>query len=395
MEELELCYEIPHRTTFCRSVIPRIYEEVEEEVKSKVVDLQQQKNKVALTTDMWTSEANEAYLGLSCHYLTQEFELVSVCLAVEHFTGRHTGVNIASGIRHILSDYAIDQSTVSAVIADNASNMDLALRVGEWRSRHCFGHTLQLAINDGLKMSPGVQDMIKSAKAIVAFFHRSTKATEKLKELQVQLKLPGYKIITDCPTRWNSTYYMLQRLLEQKAAITVMCSSAGGPRASLTVSEWSMLEELVQILKPLEEATRELSVEHTVSSSKVIPLLNTILHELQKNVVDNDETQIPESQDYTASISEDSKQVVLGLIHSIETRWIDYEKDDIYSISTLLDPRFKEVSFSASALDRANCSLLLMRRVNADEAHSSTDNEMCVISDNENVQADSAENKSL
>ena len=365
-------------------------------MKSKVVDLQQQKNKVALTTDMWTSEANEAYLGLSCHYLTQEFELVSVCLAVEHFTGRHTGVNIASGIRHILSDYAIDQSTVSAVIADNASNMDLALRVGEWRSRHCFGHTLQLAINDGLKMSPGVQDMIKSAKAIVAFFHHSTKATEKLKELQVQLKLPGYKIITDCPTRWNSTYYMLQWLLEQKAAITVMCSSAGGLRASLTVSEWSMLEELVQILKPLEEATRELIVEHTVSSSKVIPLLNAILHELQKNVVDNDETQIPESQDCTASISEDSKQVVLGLIHSIETRWIDYENDDIYSISTLLDPRFKEVSFSASALDRAKKLLLtLMRRTNADEAHSSTDNETCVISDNEDAQAGSAEKKSL
>lgn len=123
----------------------------------------------------------------------------------------------------------------------------------------------QLAINDGLKMSLGVQDMIKSAKAIVAFFHRSTKATEKLKELQVQLKLPANKIITDCPTRWNSTYYMLQRLLEQKAAITVMCSSSGGPRASLSVSEWSILEELVQILKPLEEATRELSVEHCVS----------------------------------------------------------------------------------------------------------------------------------
>ena len=66
---------------------------------------------------------------------------------------------------------------------------------------------------------------------------------------------------------------MLQRQLEQKAAITVMCSSTGGPRASLLVLEWSMLEELVQILKPLEEATRELSVEQTVSSSKVIPLL--------------------------------------------------------------------------------------------------------------------------
>ena len=93
----------------------------------------------------------------------------------------------------------------------------------------------------------------------------------------------------------------------------------------------------MQILKPREEATRELSVERTMSSSKVIPLLNAILHKPQKTVVDNDETEIPESQDYTVSISEDSKQVVLGLIHSIETRWINYENDDIYSVSTLLD----------------------------------------------------------
>ena len=93
-----------------------------------------------------------------------------------------------------------------------------------------------------------------------------------------------------------------------------------------------MMEELVQILKPYEDAIRELSMEQTVSSSKLIPLLNAILHELQKNVVYNDETQTPESQYHTAPISEDSKQVVLGLIHSIEIRWIDYENDDIYSI---------------------------------------------------------------
>jgi len=100
-------------------------------------------------------------------------------------------VNIAAGIKN----YSIDQSAVSAVIADNTANMDLALRLGEWRSRHCFGHTLQLAICDGLKMSPAVLDITKSAKSIVEFFHCSVKATEKLKELQVtcteaNLKLP-------------------------------------------------------------------------------------------------------------------------------------------------------------------------------------------------------------
>ena len=48
-----------------------------------------------------------------------------------------------------------------------------------------------------------------------------------------------------------------------------------------------------------------------MSSSKVIPLLNAILHELQKNVVDVDETQVPESQDSSAPIvSEECQQVV-------------------------------------------------------------------------------------
>ena len=50
-------------------------------------------------------------------------------------------------------------------------------------------------------MAPGMQEMIKSAKAIVAFYNCSTKATERLKELQEQLNLPNQKLITDCPTR--------------------------------------------------------------------------------------------------------------------------------------------------------------------------------------------------
>ena len=84
-EQLEPRYNIPHRKTFSRSVIPGIYEEAKRKVKRTLVELQVD-TKVALTTDMWTSEANEAYLGLTYHYLTQDFELVSTCLAVQHFT---------------------------------------------------------------------------------------------------------------------------------------------------------------------------------------------------------------------------------------------------------------------------------------------------------------------
>ena len=341
MHQLEPRYQIPHQTTFSRSVVPSLYKEARKKVELKLSDVLHNKNKMSLTTDMWTSEANDAYLGLTCHFLLVDFELVSLCLAVEPFTGRHTGVNIASCLKQILRDFNIDPAAVTAVKTDNASNMHLALRLGEWNSRHCFGHTLQLAIDDGIKMSPGMQEMIKTAKAIVAFYNHSTKGTERLTELQEQLSLPKHKLLSDCPTRWNSTYYILTRLLEQKPAITVMCASSVGPKVSLSASEWCMMSELIQILQPLEEATRELSTEQRVSCSnlKVIPLLNALLFELRKNVVDDEtqvsddnETQVPESQGSSVPSSEESQQVIAGLIESIERRWLNYEGDRIYSI---------------------------------------------------------------
>ena len=57
------------------------------------------------------------------------------------------------------------------------------------------------------------------------------------------------------------------------------------------------MKELIQILQPLEEATRELSTEQRVSCSKVIPLLNAILFELRKNVIDDYETQVPDEDE--------------------------------------------------------------------------------------------------
>jgi len=118
---------------------------------------------------MWTSEANNAYLGpgLICHYLTATFEMVSLCLAVEHPSGRHTGANIVACLKQILSNYSVKQALVS--VADNASNMDLAvLHLAEWNSRHCFGHTLQLTIVDGIKTSPGMPLQTKHMAKSVA-----------------------------------------------------------------------------------------------------------------------------------------------------------------------------------------------------------------------------------
>jgi len=96
-------------------------------------------------------------------------------------------------------------------------------------------------------------------------------------------------------------------------------------------------------------------------------LSNALLFELRKNVVDDDETlvpdddetQVPESQGSSGPpSSEESQQVVPGLVASIEWRWLNYDEDRIYSVCTLLDPRFKEVCFTSTALVRVTRLLL-------------------------------------
>ena len=53
----------------------------------------------------------------------------------------------------------------------------------------------------------------------------------KLKEKQKLLGLPKHQLINDCITRWDSTYEMLKRFLEQQQAICAMLLEDGDNRS--------------------------------------------------------------------------------------------------------------------------------------------------------------------
>ena len=66
-----------------------------------------------------------------------------------------------------------------------------------------------------------VSDVVSMSRKIVGHFKHSSSATGRLKELQVELGLPDQQLIQDISTRWNSTFYILQRLCEQRRALRV------------------------------------------------------------------------------------------------------------------------------------------------------------------------------
>jgi hypothetical protein len=110
----------------------------------------------------------------------------------------------------------------------------------------------------------------------VKHFHYSTIASEKLKSTQRQLNPNGgiLKLKMDVPTRWNSTYYMFERVIKIKEPVEAALGMLHNPVPMLTADEWKIVKQINQILKPFEQMSRELSSEKYVSISKVIPMVN-------------------------------------------------------------------------------------------------------------------------
>lgn len=62
-------------------------------------------------------------------------------------------------------------------------------------------------------------------------------------------------------TRWNSVFYMLQRLSEQNEAVTTSLCLLGRSDLCLSVEELSVINQTIDVLRPFEEVTEEVSSE--------------------------------------------------------------------------------------------------------------------------------------
>ena len=70
---------------------------------------------VAITSNIWTSNQMEAYISVTAHFISPQWQMESYILQTKHFPERHTGVNIAGFIEEVVKSFGIDSISVAVV----------------------------------------------------------------------------------------------------------------------------------------------------------------------------------------------------------------------------------------------------------------------------------------
>ncbi len=219
---------------------------------------------------------------------------------------------------------------IVGVVSDNepTNAFDLLNKPGI----RCAAHLLNLCARDALS-DVFVEKILTKCRPLVGHFKRSGLAMSKIREIQRRLKMPIHKFTQEVPTRWNSTYYIIDRLYEQKESIVLYFNeNTETDLDELSNSDWKHIETLLNILEPLEYATNKVSGEKYSSACILIPLITTVYIRLRKLVINDNNI----------------KKFRDALVNSIERRFKFVETSRPHFIATLLDPRFKDKCFRSS-----------------------------------------------
>ena len=156
-------------------------------------------------------------LSFTAHWITESFERKCAVLNVLPLEESHTGEYLASKYTEMLSAWEIPIERVHLVLRDNAASMEKAMRDALLPSFGCF---VQLVVEEGVIAQRAVTDILTTCRKAVGHFKHSATAYNHFHEIQKRLGIATHRLQQDIKTRWNSSYYMLQSVLELPTDIT-------------------------------------------------------------------------------------------------------------------------------------------------------------------------------
>lgn len=138
-------------------------------------------------------------------------------------------------------DKFTDQSDSESDLEPTEMDLTAVEQTFSFMRMPCMAHCIQLVVRS-LDQVPQFEFAMRNARSVVNSIRVSSVATQKL------ISIAGKTVVSDCPTRWSSSYNLLCRLLELKSSINQVFEEMNWD--SLALSQWNKLEEICDILRP-------------------------------------------------------------------------------------------------------------------------------------------------
>ncbi|XP_019164624.1 PREDICTED: zinc finger BED domain-containing protein RICESLEEPER 2-like [Ipomoea nil] len=270
-------FKIPSRWTISRDIF-KIFSDERVNLKKFFRTSSQ---RVSITTDTWTSVQRINYMCITAHFIDSEWKLQKKIISFVPIYS-HKGESIAKALESCLLDWGL--KSVFSVTVDNASSNDTALgflkkKLGSWgctavRCKYlhmrCIAHILNLVVQDGLKEC---DSSVKKVRDAVRYVRSSPARLQKFKSLADLIGVEAKNsLCLDVPTRWNSTYMMLNTALLFQKVFEAYDDHDSSFKSDLGGSvpdflDWESIQSLVMILKSFYEMTVRISGSLYVTSN--------------------------------------------------------------------------------------------------------------------------------
>ncbi|XP_028084977.1 zinc finger BED domain-containing protein RICESLEEPER 1-like [Camellia sinensis] len=175
--------------------------------------------RVCLTTDTWTSIQNLNYMCLTAHFIDDDWKLqkriLNFCQVEDH-----KDETVGKRIELCLLEWNL--GSVFTLTVDNASSYNTAIKflkrkTKDWKGTvlgheflhmRCCAHILNLIVGEGLKE---LDTSICCVRDVVRYVRSSPNRHESFKKCVEMCQIESKSLLClDIPTRWNSTYLMLE-----------------------------------------------------------------------------------------------------------------------------------------------------------------------------------------
>lgn len=98
------------------------------------------------TTDTWTARRGTPYLGATIHFITPDWEMKDLTLALRHFQPPHTAVAYEILFGALLEENGLVEGNLLTCSTDSASTMILFAELSQHVHTRCIGHSLHNGI---------------------------------------------------------------------------------------------------------------------------------------------------------------------------------------------------------------------------------------------------------